>query len=52
MLGGNAATLYGFDLAALAPVAARVCPTPQDVATPLSEAEIPRDSTSLAFARR
>jgi len=52
MLGGNAATLYGFDLAALAPVAARVCPTPRDVATPLSESEFPRDSMSLAFTRR
>jgi len=52
MLGGNAATLYGFDLAALAPVAARVCPTPQDVATPLPESELPRDCISPAFARR
>jgi len=52
MLGANAAALYGFDLAKLAPVAARVGVTPQDVATPLPVAEIPRDSMSPAFRTR
>jgi predicted TIM-barrel fold metal-dependent hydrolase len=34
-LGGNAASLYGFDLTALAPLAERFGPTVQDIATPL-----------------
>ena len=37
MLGGNAAARYGFDLAALAPVAAAVGPTVEEVAEPLTE---------------
>ncbi|WP_430542578.1 amidohydrolase family protein [Streptomyces iconiensis] len=48
MVGGNAARLYGFDLAALAAVAARVGPTVAEVAQPL--AEPPPDATSPAFA--
>jgi predicted TIM-barrel fold metal-dependent hydrolase len=37
MLGGNAAQLYGFDLDALAPVAAAIGPKVDDVARPLDE---------------
>jgi predicted TIM-barrel fold metal-dependent hydrolase len=37
MLGGNAAELYGFDLDALAPLAARIGPTVAEVATPIDE---------------
>ena len=36
VLGENAAALYGFDLAALAPIAARLGPTVAEVATPLA----------------
>ena len=35
VLGGNAAALYGFDLDRLAPLAARVGPSPELIATPL-----------------
>jgi predicted TIM-barrel fold metal-dependent hydrolase len=48
MVGLNAAEVYGFDLDALAPVAARVGPTVAEVAVPLDE--IPADSRSIAFA--
>ncbi len=41
MVGGNAAAVYGFDLDALAPVAARVGPRVDEVAVPLPPAEIP-----------
>ncbi|MDA8360087.1 MAG: amidohydrolase family protein [Actinomycetota bacterium] len=44
MLGANAAELYGFDLAFLAPVAARIGPTHAEIAEPLSAAEIPADA--------
>ena len=37
LLSENAAALYGFDLAALAPVAQRVGPTVEEVATPIDE---------------
>jgi predicted TIM-barrel fold metal-dependent hydrolase len=37
MLGGNAAALYGFDLDALAPLAARIGPTVGEIATPIDE---------------
>ncbi len=37
ILGGNAARLYGFDLDALAPVAERIGPTVEEVATPLGD---------------
>ena len=47
MLGGNAAEVYGFDLDALAPVAARVGPTVDEIAVPLDE--IPADAYSVAF---
>ena len=35
VLAGNAASLYGFDLDALAPLAARIGPTVEEVATPI-----------------
>ncbi|MCB0978243.1 MAG: amidohydrolase [Acidimicrobiales bacterium] len=35
MLGENAAALYGFDMAALAPLASRIGPTVAEVATPI-----------------
>jgi predicted TIM-barrel fold metal-dependent hydrolase len=41
MVGGNAAALYGFDLDALAPVAARVGPPVDEVAVPLPPSDIP-----------
>ena len=47
MLGGNAAQLYGFDLTALAPIAAAIGPRPEEVATPLDE---PLELTGVAFA--
>jgi predicted TIM-barrel fold metal-dependent hydrolase len=37
LLGGNAAELYDFDLAALAPLAEKVGPTVSEVATPIDE---------------
>jgi predicted TIM-barrel fold metal-dependent hydrolase len=37
ILGGNAARLYGFDLDALAPIAAKIGPRVDEVATPLTE---------------
>src|SRR5207248_121020 len=46
----NAAKIYGFDVDALAPVAAKVGPTVDEVAVPLDE--IPKDSGSPAFADR
>ena len=49
LLAGNAARVYGFDLAALAADAARVGPTPAEVAVPLDT--IPTDSASPAFTR-
>jgi hypothetical protein len=50
MLGENAARLYGFDLGKLEPIAARVGPTPDQVAVPLAPDELPKDSMSMAFA--
>jgi predicted TIM-barrel fold metal-dependent hydrolase len=41
MVGGNAARLYGFDLAALALVADRVGPTVKETAEPIALSEIP-----------
>jgi predicted TIM-barrel fold metal-dependent hydrolase len=49
MLGENAARLYGFDLGKLEPIAARVGPTPEEVAAPLAPDELPKDSMSMAF---
>lgn len=47
VLGTNAAKVYGFDLDALAPLAAAVGPTVDEVATPLGA--VPADATSPAF---
>jgi predicted TIM-barrel fold metal-dependent hydrolase len=44
LLGGNAARVYGFDLDALAPVAAAVGPTHAEIAVPLGPAEVPADA--------
>jgi predicted TIM-barrel fold metal-dependent hydrolase len=41
MVGGNAARLYGFDLAALAPIADRVGPSVKEIAEPIAPSEIP-----------
>ncbi len=41
MVGANAADLYGFDLEALAPIAARVGPTVAEIADPISPDDIP-----------
>ena len=45
----NAASLYGFDVAALAPLAAKVGPTVEEVAVPLDA--VPSESRSPAFTR-
>jgi len=51
MLGGNAAALYGFDLDALAPVAARIGPRVADVDTPLDRDLLPIEAYKCpAFA--
>ena len=44
ILGGNAAALYGFDLDALQPIADKVCPTIEEVARPITLAEIPQEA--------
>jgi predicted TIM-barrel fold metal-dependent hydrolase len=49
VLADNAAAVYGFDLARLAPLAARVGPTVEEIAQPLERA--PEDSASPAFHR-
>ena len=49
LLAGNATTVYGFDLDALAPIAARVGPRVDEVAQPLDA--VPADSNSPAFTR-
>ena len=51
MVGGNAARVYGFDLDALAPVAAQIGPTVDEVARPLETDEIPAEALRCpAFA--
>jgi len=47
MVGGNAALVYGFDLDALAPLAERIGPTVEQVATPLEA--VPAGASSTAF---
>ena len=50
LLGGNAAALYDFDMAALAPLAASVGPTVSEIATPIDEVpdkEIPGFSSDM-----
>jgi hypothetical protein len=49
ILGGNAAKLYDFDLGKLQPIADRVGPTPEEVATPLPKEEIPQNVHTNAF---
>ncbi len=49
ILGENAAKLYKFDLAKLAPVIARCGPTPAELSTPLGPAEIPQGVHTNAF---
>ena len=49
MLGENTARLYGFDLDKLRPIVERIGPTPEQVATPLPEEEVPRDVMTMAF---
>ena len=51
MVGANAAALYGLDLDALAPLAARFGPSPAEVAEPLPPEEIPDEALRCpAFA--
>lgn len=51
MLGGNAATVYTFDLDALAPIAAEFGPRVDEVARPLPADEVPDDARRCpAFA--
>jgi predicted TIM-barrel fold metal-dependent hydrolase len=51
MVGGNAAALYGFDLDALAPVAARVGPSHEELARPLALEDVPPGAAKCpAFA--
>jgi hypothetical protein len=47
MLSTNAAEVYGFDLAKLAPLAEKIGPTVDELATPLDR--IPEGVTSMAF---
>ncbi|MCL4446441.1 MAG: amidohydrolase [Actinobacteria bacterium] len=49
ILSGNAASVYGFDLSRLAPIAARVGPLVSEVSTPLEK--IPAGVASPAFFR-
>ena len=44
MVGGNAAPVYGFDMAALAEVAATVGPTHDEIAEPLAAADVPAEA--------
>ena len=48
-VGTNTANLYGFDLAALAPLAAEFGPLVTDIAEVLDPADYPAASTSNAF---
>jgi predicted TIM-barrel fold metal-dependent hydrolase len=51
MVGGNAARVYGFDLHALEPLAARFGPSPAQVAEPLAREDIPDEALRCpAFA--
>jgi predicted TIM-barrel fold metal-dependent hydrolase len=49
MIGGNAAALYGFDLEKLAPLAARIGPSVDEVRQPLAPEDYPKKSMSNAF---
>ncbi|HXW38983.1 MAG TPA: amidohydrolase family protein, partial [Acidimicrobiales bacterium] len=50
MLGGNAARIYGFNIAALQPIADRVGPTVAEVDSGLDA--VPEGAVSLAFQDR
>jgi hypothetical protein len=51
MLGGNAADVYKFDIAALRPVATKVGPRVEDLARPLPPDEVPAEARRCpAFA--
>jgi hypothetical protein len=51
MVGGNAARVYGFDLDALAPIAAEVGPLVEEVSRPLDSSDIPAEGMRCpAFA--
>jgi predicted TIM-barrel fold metal-dependent hydrolase len=52
ILGGNAARVFGFDLTALAPLAAEIGPTIDDVNTPLDVAALPADDHCETFTQR
>jgi predicted TIM-barrel fold metal-dependent hydrolase len=56
MLGQNAAGVYGFDLAALRPIADRVGPKVADVDVPLPPASLPEDAEKcpalIGFAKK
>ncbi len=52
MLGGNAARLFGFDLDALAPVAARVGPTHEEIDRPLPAERDPARGGPMPGLRR
>jgi predicted TIM-barrel fold metal-dependent hydrolase len=45
----NAAELYGFDLAALQPIADEIGPTPEQIATPVSRDELPPHSVTFTI---
>ena len=49
MLGLNAAELYGFDLEALKPIAAKCGPTYDELRVPLSPDEFPKETHTNAF---
>jgi len=52
ILAGNAARVYGFDLEALAPLAARVGPTKAEIAEPLAYGDVPLAARKCpAFSR-
>ena len=51
MLGENAARLYHFDLAKLAPLAAEYGPTVDEIRVPLAEHEFPQNAHTNAFRR-
>ena len=48
-LGLSAAALYQFDLEKLKPLAAKYGPTPEQLNTPLTDAEFPKDSACYVF---
>ena len=52
MVSTNAADLFGFDLDALAPLAAEFGPKVEEVARPLDTKDYPTDSYSPAFTLR